>query len=583
MRLRSVVCWPTGVLTGLLLTAVFFCGCSSNHYRRSADKEVYGIIQEYDNRIFGRTNDFTIDTRYSHRDPNSIISGEIILDRSTTNRRVLTLEHALGLAVQNSREYQTQKEQLYLRALTLTGARYQYSPRFSAFTTPELTGSRSGAVVGRVNSRLGVSQLLKTGGTLTLTLGNDLLHYFTRGFTQFGTRNTAINFISVDLSQPLLRGFGLKDPRLETLTQSERDVAYAVRAFSRYQHEFAVETVSAYFALLTQKSIVRNNFRNYTNRVDTTAYLEARSVDRERRSDVDDARTAELGAKSDYIDSLANYLRELDSFKLRLGVPISEEIYLSDDDLKELIEAGLIPVNIDREAAFRICVDNQTEIVTAIDTFEDRKRKVVVAADQLRADMKLLAGADVSSTAPYDYAHFDMNNLGYYARLNLDLPVDRFAERNVYRRSLIDFQAELRALALTLDSYRNRIDSGLRTVEQNRLQYLNGEESLKVALRRVENTTMLLEAGRATIRDVREAQDGLILAQNNLATYYRNYLVARLTLLLNIGVIETESPKFWLLDPLKGKLTPEQQGEPPLRMPDNQVLPPENFLEPPST
>jgi hypothetical protein len=101
-----------------------------------------------------------------------------------------------------------------------------------------------------------------------------------------------------------------------------------------------------------------------------------------------------------------------------------------------------------------------------------------------------------------------------------------------------------------------------------------------VAQRRLENNAMLLEAGRATVRDVREAQDGLVQAQNALSTLYASYLSARLGLLLNIGVIDTQPDKFWLLDPLKQMLTREQLSAPPLRMPDDTVLPPEIFIEP---
>jgi len=91
-----------------------------------------------------------------------------------------------------------------------------------------------------------------------------------------------------------------------------------------------------------------------------------------------------------------------------------------------------------------------------------------------------------------------------------------------------------------------------------------------------------MEAGRATVRDVREAQDGLIQAQNNLATIYAQYLAARLNFLLNVGVIDTRPERFWLLDPLPEQLTPAQRGPSPLRMPDDRVLPPEKFLEPSS-
>jgi len=563
------------------LAAWILSGCSSAHYRRSADKEVYRIIQGVDRQILGLTNDFTIDTPYSKREPKTILPDEIIEDRTATNRRTLNLDRALDLAVQYSREYQTQKEQLYLTTLTLTGARYEFTPQFLANSTAQIDGSPSGSDVGSVNSQVGVSQLLKTGGRLTMSLGNDLVRYFT-GKPDVVARNSAINALSVDLTQPLLRGFGINDPSVESLTQAERNVVYAVRTYSLYQQQFAVDTVNAYFSLLTQKDIVRNNYRNYTNRVETTKYLDARAVDRERRSNVDDARTAELTARTSYINSLASYLTSLDGFKTRLGLPLSEELYLDDRDLKELIEAGLTPVDVDRQAGFRICVEKQMDVLNAVDRFEDSKRKVRIAADRLRAELSLFANASLQSEGPDDYTNFDPNKVRYTAGVRLNLPVDRLQERNNYRATLVSFESQLRSLGLTLDNYKDRIDRGLRTVEQARLNYLNGVESLKVAERRVDNNAMLLEASRATIRDVREAQDGLIQAQNNLSALYASYLAARLGLLLNIGVIDTRPDKFWLLDPLKDQLTPDQRSVPSLRMPDDQVLPPDFFIEPTS-
>jgi len=430
-------------------------------------------------------------------------------------------------------------------------------------------------------TQIGVSKLLKTGATLSAYLANDLVRYLA-GKPDFVARNSAIDVLSVNLSQPLLRGFGINSPEVESLTQAERDVVYAVRSYSLYQQQFAVDVVNAYFTLLTQKDVVRNYYRNYTNRVETTQYLQARAVDRESMSSVDDMRMSALDAKTTYINSLANYLTVLDEFKLRLGIPLPSQLFLEDKDLQELIGAGLTPADIDRDAAFRICVEKHMNVLNAIDKFEDSKRKVRVAADQLRADVNFFANATLQSEGPDDYANFDPDKVQYSAGLRLNLPVDRLPERNLYRRSLVSFESQIRSLSLTLDDFRDRIDRGLRTVERARLNHVSAVESLRVAQRRVENNVMLMEAGRATVRDVREAQDGLIQAQNDLALIYAEYLRARLDLLLTVGLIDTRPERFWLLDPLKDRLTPAQRSAPPLRMPDDQVLPPDKFLEPTS-
>jgi outer membrane protein TolC len=564
----------------VLLLAALFCvlaaGCSAKHYRRSADKEVYRIVQQAERRIFGRTNAFSIDTRVSGREPASVLPREIIEERSATNRRVINLEEALKLAVANSREYQTQKEQLYLAALSLTGARYAFTPQFFANSQAKFSGTADkGIESDSLSSGLGVDQLFKTGGALTVSLANELLHYYS------GTRpDEHSSLLSVVFSQPLLRGFGRNSAAVESLTQAERNVIYAVRSYNLYQRQFAVNVVKDYFALLGRKDAVRNNYTNYTRRVDTTKYLEARAVDRVRKSEVDDARTSELGAKISYIDSVASYQTQLDAFKLRLGLPLSETLYLDDADLRELAQAGLIKVDVDRNAAFALALAKHMDALNAIDRFEDAQRKVRVAADQLRADLKLFGNASWRSEPVTDYTSFDPSKISYGAGLSLDLPIDRLRERNDYRATLVSFESQLRSLSLTLDNFRDKIDRGLRTLEQGRLNYLNRRASLEVAQRRVEMNLMLLEAGRVQIRDLREAQDSLILAQNNLTSSVVDYLQARLQLLLDIGVLDTTTEEFWLKDPLQGRLTDAQRGPPPLQMPRDEVVSPNQFLEP---
>lgn len=577
MLVRTVTRHSTRVL--LIVAAALLAGCSASHYRRSADKEVYGIIDQAEVGLFGTNSHFSIQPGLSNRPISSVSSFDVLDDRKSTNRRVLNLSQALELAAQNSREYRTQKENLYLAALNLTGARYALRPHFfagSGVTTEGVGGF--GQTGWSVENSLGVSQLFDTGGTLTASLFNDILSFYT------GNRPREVqSVISMRVTQPLLRGFGANNGAVEQLTQSERGVVYQLRSFQRYQQQFAVDIVDDYFGLLTQKDVVRNNFRNYTNRVETTRYLDARAVDRERRSSVDDARTAELTARRGYIDSLASHLNALDRFKISLGIPVSDEVYLDDADLRQLIEAGLMPVEISSQAAFEMALQNQMDILNAVDAFEDSRRQVRIEANQLKSDLDFDGNLSVESDrrkGPEDFLNFDMDEVRYSLGVRLDLPIDRLRERNSYRRALIDFERSMRALSNTLDDYRDRVDRGIRSLEQARLNYLNGAEALRVAERRVDNTRLLLEAGRATLRDVREAQDSLISAQNNLSNLYASYLSFRLNLLLNMGALETRTERFWLQDPLRNILGPSQRSSPALRMPDDAVLPPEHFLEP---
>ena len=560
-------------------TVLLLSGCTASHYRRAADKEVYSIIQQAEQKVFGTTNHFTVETPYSGRSPQEILPAELIEDRTQTNRRVLSLSDALELAVGQSREFQAQKEQLYLSALTLTGARYEFTPIFLAKSTAAIDGTGSSAAAGSVNSRVGVSQLFKTGGRLSVALANDLLRYFVRR-PAGAARNSAIDTITVDLSQPLLRGFGRNDPTVENLTQAERNVVYSVRSFSQYQKQFDVNIVNDYFSLLSDQATVRNNYTNYLRRLDLTKYSEARAIDRVREADVEDARTADLSARIAYINSVALYLNRLDAFKLRMVIPVTDGLYLRDTELRDLEKVGLIPVGMTPETAFHMAIEKNMDIVNAIDRFEDSKRKVRIAADQLKPGLNLFANASLQSDGPDDYVSFDANKVRYQAGVSLDNLVDKLPSRNTYRATLVSFESQLRSLVSSLDSLRDQIDRGFRTLEQQRQNTLNRKASLDVAARRVDMNEILFRAGRVEVRGLREAQDALIAAQNQLTDSIVSYLAARLELLFDIGILSTTPDRFWLQDPIAPS-SEGQQARAPSPPSEDQIVLPNAILEPP--
>jgi outer membrane protein TolC len=561
--------------TGIVLVLIFSSGCGPAHYRRSADKEVYRIVEQVEGQIFGRTNAFSIDTAYSARKPEEISPGELIEDRLKTNRHVLKVEDALDLAVKRSRTYQTQKETLYLTALTLTGQRYQFSPQFLAGTTASYQRDSLGERSASLDSQVGVSQLLRSGGNLGLNLVNDLLRYYTGD-----PRKSVLSTLSVNLVQPLLRGFGRDNASLENLRQAERNVIYAVRNFGYFQHQFAMQIVNDYYRLLAQRDVIRSRYTNYLGRVQLTKRLEARAKDREQLSGVDQARQSELTAKNNYVNALATYFNSLDQFKIQLGLSLGERVYLDDQALSTMMETGPVAADLDPEQAFRIAVTQQLQILNAIDEFEDSKRKIRVAANQLKSDLNFSANAALDSDPYPDYTKFDPSQIRWTVGLSLDLPVDRLRERNTYRATLVSFESQLRSLTLTLDNLMDSIQRGMRTLAQRRQNYEIQRIALDLANRRVTSTTMLLEAGRAEVRDLLEAQDSQISSQNALTAALVDYQETRLQLMLDIGALNTELPLFWLKDHIAAFLPTGQPAAARTPSGEEQTVPtPETFFE----
>ena len=586
----------------LIASLLLLSGCTSAHYRRSADKDTYQIVQQVEARLFGKTNAFTIETPYSHRKPTDILPPELIEDRLQTNSRLLTLDEALNLAFTRSRAYQMQKETLYLTALSLTGSKHAFSPQFFASSDAkinrvandvdvlrrEVTSGPSGPVtnvavvtetqvkaVGTAHSQVGVSQLLKSGGSLSLTLANDIVNDLVLYYNGDPQRSI-VSTISVNLVQPLLRGFGRNHPAVEALTQAERNVVYAVRNHSFFQDQFSLEIVNDYFTLLAQKDTIRNRYANYLSRGLSTRRLEARE-DREQLAAVDQARQSELSARNTYVNEVARYFTALDLFKIKLGLPLGERLFLDDSALAEVKQAGLLPVPLDPVEGYRLAVRRQLPILNDIDTFEDAKRKVRLAADALKPGLNFVADATLRSEDPVDYTQFDLNKVRAGAGFSLDLPLDRLLERNDYRATLVKFEEQLRTLTLRLDELRDDIEDGLRTVEQRRQNYIIQTNALALANRRVESSTLLQQAGRAEVRDVIEAQDAQISAQNAVTDALVSYQRVRLQLMLDIGALRTMQDKFWLKDHLAGFLP----GPVPVPPADAElpVIPPDQLFE----
>jgi len=528
--------------TACCTAAILLAGCTASHYRKSADKEVYNIIQEKQQSALGQTNAFSINTPYSDRNPKDIKAQEIVEDRTREAKVTVSLPEALRIALEKNRPYQLRKESLYLSALTLTRERFAYVPQFFTTTDDRVNGNvrlRDGNFTGGAltdRTRAGVATAFKTGGRISLDLANDLLAFYSGG-----RGDHAVTTVGLSLSQPLLRGAGAKIAA-ENLTQAERNVIYEIRSFSYYQDTFAFDIVQTYFRLVQQQDAVKNNYNNFQSRVALRERSVALSFDRLAPIQADQARQEELAARNAYILSVERYRSSLDQFKITLGLPAGYDIRLDENSLTDLEKVGLLPAPFGDEQSFRIALEKRPDLLNEIDAFEDSKRKIDVAKDQLRPG--LLAVGDASM--PIDYQKFNETSMQWSAGLKLDLPLNRELERNIYRTTIINFEKQLRTLAAFLDDLKTDLRSDLRTLDQSRQSYEIQNSAKALADRRVESSELSLQAGRVQVRDVVEAQNARIQAYNAATAALIDYHLTRMRLLLDLGLLRTSKEKFWL-------------------------------------
>jgi outer membrane protein TolC len=542
-------------------------GCSQKYYRKSADREAARMIAEKTPLVpnmdthfgIGRKTNAPLDHLPTVTQTNDFFGSEARLELGA---KIISLDEALEIGITQSRAYQNRKEQLFLQALDLTLARHRYTPIFSAgahatYTTQAANVEREvetiiGADVVR-QQRLVLEQQHSLGGgghagvTMLLATGGRIASDFTVDFVRFMTgdpRWATSSHLGATLTQPLLRGAGYKIA-LENLTQAERNLLYALREFTRYRKDFSVQVASGYYQVLQARDEVRNAW------LGLQSYRQ--NVARERAF-VDVARTAEtalgrlqqaeLSSEGQWVDALRNYRERLDQFKILLGVPVDTRLAPDEGELKKI---AIVHPDISVGDAVKIALETRLDLYNQRDQFEDSARKIDVAANGLKPDLNLILRGDVESKPGFRPQALDFERAKWSAGLDLDLPLDRKAERNSYRASLIAHERSRRDLELAVDSIKLDVNQGWRALDQAKRSFEIADIGVSLSQRRVEEQELRIEVGRegTTALDLIDARRDQINALNQRTSALVRHTIARLQFWRDLGILYIKDNGQW--------------------------------------
>ncbi len=515
------------------LAAVLFVGACKQpeQYKVEADKEVYGIIDGKWDGAYGQQANYAISS--VSPSPNDVRP-----DVSQLPHR-LNLAQAVALATAQNRNYQRQKEQLYLSALDLTLARHDFARQWFGTIDGGYTHSPADESVD-ASGGIGFNQLLASGAMVSANLAIDWMRFLTGD-----PRTTLGSMLSGTITQPLLRGSS-KDVVLENLTQSERNALYQIRTFNRYRKTFVVDIVTQYYGVLQSLDRVANAQSSYesllANQMRVEMMADTGRVPRFQESEV---RQSVLQAEDNYNTSMESYRAALDRFKLQLALPTDADVELDPNELSALELLGVAEPNVSLEESVQAALGLRLDLANAFDSVDDAARKVVVAADNLKAGLDLTASAGVPSSPGYQ---LDRNNFGngtYSLGLSSDLPLDRKRQRNSYRSALITYEAEQRSYQEEVDQVKLDVRQAHRDVTEAYTSYQIQLVSLELARKRVDMQMILLQEGRATTRNYLDAQDDLLIAQNAKTSALVQFTLAKLRFYRDVGLLQVRPDGLW--------------------------------------
>jgi outer membrane protein TolC len=524
------------IITGLLMIPAFaicFFGCTTpEQFKEQADEEVYSVLDEKWQPEHGvkanyRISDVAPEPNDVRVDPNWIPSGR------------LTLAEAVAVATAQSREYQDRKESLYSSALVLTLRRHEFVRQWFGTIDGGYTKDGSDESVD-VGGQLGFDKLMAQGTQISTAIAVDWMRFLT------GDPRTSLgSVLSASVTQPLLRGSS-KEVVQENLTQTERNVLYQIRSFARFRKSFLVRIVSGYLRTLESLDSVKNAESNY---VSLRAAYDAASLNAEAGRlppyEADQTEQRMLQARDNLARTQRSYEQDLDNFKLLLAIPVDTNIELDPNEMAALTAIAITEPQYPVEDAVNAALNNRLDLTTAFDQVDDAKRKVDVAVDALRAQLDLVARANIPSTPETKFERLQFHEGRYDAGLLLDLPLDRLSERNVYRRALISYLQAQRDYELASDEVKLGVRNAYRSLVEAARRYVIQKNSLELAQERVSSTTMLLAAGRAQSRDLLDAQDSLLSAQNDTTATLVDYMIARLTFYRDTGILQVKPDGLW--------------------------------------
>lgn len=227
---------------------------------------------------------------------------------------------------------------------------------------------------------------------------------------------------------------------------------------------------------------------------------------------------------------------------------------MAAESLARIYTLNLPENTLTEEAMLPFAKENRLDLQNTKAQVTDAWRKVSVAANALQSDLTVrLDGQLVSDPGGKNPLAFGAQNSRLAAAISFDGPLNRLAERNLYRLSLINYQQARRDYMRLSDSIELDLRNGLRELRRLRINFDIAKQQLLVAVRQLALERRLLTApaqdrargddGAATLR-ILNAQQSLLQARNTLTDSFFNYEQQRIRLLINSEMMQLDERGF---------------------------------------
>jgi hypothetical protein len=232
----------------------------------------------------------------------------------------------------------------------------------------------------------------------------------------------------------------------------------------------------------------------------------------------------------------------------KAAIEEADRLLQLSQELVSSLGRGLVPVEIEMDDALLTALNLRLDLMNQRGDVADAWRQIKYAGDDLKSVLNLRASHRVSTPSDVNRVFdFTLDESETEVSATFDAPLNRRAERNGYRLTLINYQAALRQLMLLEDSIKFDVRNDLRSLSLDQEQYVIDVASAALANERVGSVRLELRLGigNVAIRDFLEAQNAYIASLSSVAGRHIGFILDRTQLFVDLELLNVGEDGFW--------------------------------------
>ncbi len=432
---------------------------------------------------------------------------------------LLSFRQAVARALERNDRLIDQRDDVARAQLGLRLARSTFHPK----VVPNILGSFGQTDINNQTYRLDLVQKLTMGTEVRASIGTATAQ------NQFGSYYNADT--TLEVSQPLLRGFGRSVAR-RALTSAEERSADVARQRRLLEQQVVLEVASAYYRLVSQlhlAEVSEKGLERARRLVEaSTAKMEIGKV-----SQLDVYRAQQLAAQSEAqlldargaVDDAREQLSFLMGAAAGTGFAVEREVPREIDTL-------------DPEQAASLALGRRIELEAAQVAIGEAERAAAYARNQLLPQLDLNLALTRREAANSFASSFQLDHFRFATFFAISLPADRTAQTIELQNAVMDRDRRRR----DLETLRRRVADETRRAlrqQQRLLRTLElADSSVDFAEKEVEVAGLRYQRGLSNNLDVVNAEANLLQAQSRRISALADLAVARLVLHATLGVLD---------------------------------------------